>query len=155
MFDGTVENYTSTKYKIQLQEGAQPYHTKLFPFPKVYEETLKTEVNRLVNISVFKLKNTSEWTAPTFIIPKKNGTLRFISDLKEVNKRIKRKPFPMPKIQDLLLKLDGLKYAPSLDSNMGYYHIIFSRKLFTIILSWRKYEYQKLPMGLCNIPDIF
>ena len=41
---------------------------------------------------------------------------------------------------------------------MGYYHIKlypFSRRLCTIVRSWGKYEYQKLPMGLCNCPDIF
>ena len=41
---------------------------------------------------------------------------------------------------------------------MGYYHIQLhpdSRKLCTIVLPWGKYEYIKLPMGLCNSPDIF
>ena len=62
-------------------------------------------------------------------------------------------------MQDLLLKLECFKYANSLDLNMGYYHIKlcpFSRKLCTIVLPRRgKYENQKLPMGLCNSPDIF
>jgi hypothetical protein len=31
----------------------------------------------------------------------------------------------------------------------------FSKQLCTIILPWGKYEYQRLPMGLCNSPDIF
>ena len=31
----------------------------------------------------------------------------------------------------------------------------FSRKPCTIVLPWNKYEYQKLPMGLCNSPDMF
>ena len=51
--------------------------------------------------------------------------------------RIKKKPFPIPKIQDLLLKLEGFKYATSLDSNMGYYHnelYPLLRKLGTIVL---------------------
>ena len=34
---------------------------------------------------------------------------------------------------------------------MGYYHI----ELDIIALPWGKYQYQKLPMGLCNSPDIF
>ena len=41
---------------------------------------------------------------------------------------------------------------------MGYYHIeldTISRELCTIVLPWGKYQYQKLPMGLCNSPDIF
>ena len=102
--------------------------------------------------------NLSQWAAPCFVIPKKDQTIRFISDFRELNKRIKRTPFPLPKIQDLLLKLEGFKYATSLDLNMGYYHIKLdpaSRKLCTIVLPWDKYEYNALPMGLCNSPDIF
>ena len=40
---------------------------------------------------------------------------------------------------------------------MGYYHIELSSKtkeLCTIVTQWGKYEYQRLPMGLCNSPDI-
>ena len=75
-----------------------------------------------------------------------------------MNKRIKRYPFPLPNIQDLLLKLEGFQWATALDLNMGYYHIELtpnSKKMCTIVLPWGKYEYQKLPMGLCNSPDIF
>ena len=39
-----------------------------------------------------------------------------------------------------------------------YYHITLCPvfwKLCTIVLPWGKFEYQKLPMGLCNSPDIF
>ena len=57
-----------------------------------------------------------------------------------------------------MLKLEGFSYATSLDLNMGYYHIeldLFSKELCTIVLPWGKYEYQRLPMGLCNSPDIF
>ena len=68
-----------------------------------------------MKIDDLKCKNDSKWAAPTFIIPKKNGTVRFICDSRESNKRIKRKPFPIPKIQDMLLKLEGFKYASSLD----------------------------------------
>jgi len=58
----------------------------------------------------------------------------------------------------MLLKLEGFQFATSLDLNMGYYHIELSphsRELCTIVLPWGKYEYLRLPMGLCNSPDIF
>jgi hypothetical protein len=52
--------------------------------------------------------------------------VQFISDFHELNKRIKQKPCPIPKIQDLLMKLEGFQYAMTLDLNMGYYHIKLS-----------------------------
>ena len=86
MFGSTLGNY-------KFIEGAQPYYAKLF----------------------FYFKNNSEWVAPTFIIPKKDGTNCFISDFREFNKRIKRKPFPIPKVQ----KLGGFKCASSSDLNLA------------------------------------
>jgi hypothetical protein len=74
----------------------------------------------LTKAGVLKKVNRSEWAAPTFLIPgpKKDATVRFISDFRELNKRIKQKPYPIPRIQDLLLKLEGFQYAMTLDLNM-------------------------------------
>ena len=158
VFDGTLGKWIGRPYNVDLRKDAVPYHAKPYSISKSYEMTLKLEIERLCKLGVLRKINHSEWAAPTFIIPKKDGTVRFIFDFRELNKRIKRKPFPIPKIHDLLLKLEGFKYATSLDLNMGYYHIElspFSKKLCTIVLPWGKYEYQKLPMGLSNSPDIF
>jgi len=158
LFDGTLGQWAGTQYDIELLPDAKPYHAKAFPIPKVHMNTLKLEVDRLCEIGVLKKVNRSEWACPTFIVPKKDGSVRFISDFRELNKRIRRKPYPIPKIQDMLLKLEGFQYATSLDLNMGYYHIELSpdsKKYCTIVLPFGKYEYQRLPMGLCNSPDIF
>ena len=158
LFDGTLGHWKGEDYEVELKPDAKPYHAKAYPIPKIHMDTLKMEVDRLCEVGVLKRVNRSEWAAPTFIIPKKDGTVRFISDFRELNKRIKRKPYPIPKIQDLLMKLEGFTYATSLDLNMGYYHVELSpdtKKLCTIILPFGKYEYQRLPMGLCNSPDIF
>ena len=145
-------------YEIELRPDASPYHARAFPIPKAYTDMLKLKVERLEKAGVLKRVNQSKWAAPTFIIPKKDGSVRFILDFCKLNKQIKRKLFPIPKIQDMLLKLEGFKYATSLDLNMGYYHIKLSpnsKRLCTIVLPWGKYKYQRLPMGLCNGPDIF
>ena len=58
----------------------------------------------------------------------------------------------------MLLNLEGFQYATSLELNMGCYHIRLSEKvsnLCTIILTWRKYKYKRLPMGVCKSPEIF
>jgi len=45
-----------------------------------YCKTLKAKVECLIKIGVLKKVNCSEWAAPTFIILKKDGLVRFISD---------------------------------------------------------------------------
>src|SRR5687767_5327243 len=93
-----------------------------------------------------------------FTINKPDGSLRSLTDLQELNKRIKQYLFPIPKIQDMLQKLEGFMWATSLDLNMGYYHILLTpnaSRLCMVVLPWGKYEYLRLPMGLCNSTDIF
>ena len=159
LFDGSLGTWKTTPVELELQEGAKPYHGRPYPVPKSQEKKLKDEIKRLEKYGVLKKINHSEWGMPSFTIVKKDGiTLRSIADLRELNKRIKRKPFPIPKIQELLLKLEKFKFGTSLDLNMGYYHIVLSpnsRKMCTVVFPWGKYEYTRLPMGLCNSPDIF
>jgi hypothetical protein len=102
--------------------------------------------------------NRSEWAAPTFSIPKKDGSERFFSEFRELHERIQQKPHPSPKTQTLLLKLEGFQYANGLDLNIGYYQSEFSpdvRKLYTVELPYGKSEYQRLPTGLDSSPDVF
>ena len=159
LFDGTLGSWDTDPIELELKDPeCTPYHAKAYPVPHSQEKMLKEEVERLCNYGVMRKINRSEWACPMFTIRKPDGTLRSLADLRQLNKRIKRKPYPLPKITDLLQKLEGFMWATSLDLNMGYYHILLtpnSSRLCTIILPWGKYEYLRLPMGLCNSPDIF
>jgi hypothetical protein len=57
----------------------------------------------------------------TFIIPKKNGTIRFIFDFRKLNEQLKLKSYPFPKNAQMLQELEEFAWATSLDLNMGYY----------------------------------
>ena len=103
------------------------------------------EVAQLCKVDILKKVNHSEWASPHFVIVKKDLTIRMMTNLRESNKRIKQNPYPIPKIQDLLLKLEGFMYATSLDLNMGYYHIELTpnaKKYCTIVFPFGKYKYQ-------------
>jgi hypothetical protein len=95
---------------------------------------------------------------PSFIIPKKDKTVCFLSDFQENNKRLVRKPFPIPKIRMVLQEIEGFSYATALDLNMGYYTIRLdpdASKICMVILPWGKYSYKRLPMRIAGSPDIF
>ena len=159
LFDGSLGHWKTDPVDLELKDpNEKPYHAKPYPVPYSQEKKLKNEIERLVNKKVLRKINNSEWAAPMFVIPKKDGDIRSLADLRELNKRIKRKPFPIPKIQDMLQKLEGFMFATSLDLNMGYYHIeliLFASRFCTVVLPWGKYEYLRLPIGLSNSPDIF
>jgi hypothetical protein len=80
LFDGTLGTWKNTKYDIELKPGATPYHGRPYSIPRAYEQQLRVEVERLVQIGVLRKVNRSEWGAPTFVIPKKDRAIRFISD---------------------------------------------------------------------------
>ena len=94
MFDETLGKYTDSNYTIELKEDAKPYHAKPFPIPTINKPTLKKEVNRWSKIRVSEKINNSQWVAPTFITPKINGTVRFIANFRDLNKKkLKQKLF--------------------------------------------------------------
>eukprot|EP00804_Cyclotella_cryptica_P022578 CCRYP_009455-RA/>CCRYP_009455-RA protein AED:0.44 eAED:0.59 QI:0/0/0/1/0/0/3/0/213 len=139
LFSGKLGDWDCKPVSLQLKEGAQPYHGRPFPIPKKHIEITKREVQRLCDLGVLKWQDDSEWASPTFIIPKKDNTVRVVSDFREVNKRIVRKPFPIPKISTVLQELEGFTYATALDLNMGYYTIRLdpdASKICTIIFPW-------------------
>ena len=158
LFDGTLGDWKTKPVHFELKSGATPYHSRAFPIPRVHKETILKEIKRLVELGVLEWQPTSEWAAPSFIQPKKNGTVRFLTDFRRLNERLVRKPFPLPKISTVLQELEGFTYATALDLNMGYYTIRLdpdASRICTIIFPWGKYSYKRLPMGVAGSPDIF
>ena len=158
LFDGTLGDWNRPPVSIKLKEGAKPYHGRPYPIPQIHNATLLKEINRLVGIGVMKMQSLSEWASPTFIIPKKDMTVQTITDFRELNKQIVRRPFSIPKISTTLQELEGVTYATALDLNMGYYTIRLDTKavnMFTIIFPLEKYSYLRLPRGYAGSADIF
>jgi hypothetical protein len=102
LFVGGLGMLNIKPVKLELIDGAKPYHARPFPVPHSLETTTKTELKRLTDIDVFNRSSYSEWTAPIFIKSKKTVDVRILTDVRRINAQIKRKPFPTPKISDLL-----------------------------------------------------
>jgi hypothetical protein len=109
-----------------LNKDEKPYHARPIPSPKCYEGTTKKEIKRLCGIGVLAKCNDSEWAAPAFIQPKKTSDVRVLTDFRVLNRYIKRKPYPLPKIYHIVLDKE-------------------SRYFCTMIVPWGKYCYCRLP----------
>ena len=124
LFDGTLGIWKSEPVHLELKPDAKPHHSKPYPVPHSQEKKIKEELQRFVEWKILRKVNRSEWGAPMFTIAKPDGSLRSLADLRELNKRIKRKPFPIPKIQHMLQKLRGFQWVTTIDLNMGYHNIL-------------------------------
>jgi hypothetical protein len=119
----TLGDWNLPPVSFEIKEGMKPYHGRAYPIPQIHKAVLMKEIDQLCSIGVLKWQPNSEWASPTFIIQKKDGTVRTISDFRELYKRIIRKPYLFPKISTTLQELEGFTYATALDLNMGYYTI--------------------------------
>ncbi len=79
LFDSTLGGWKTKPLSFQLKEGVSPYHGQAFPVPKVNKETIIKEVERLCQLGVLETQPASEWALPSFIIPKKDKTVRFLT----------------------------------------------------------------------------
>ncbi len=88
--------------------------------PKNHKDTIMKDVERLCKLGVLERQPASKWALPAFIKPKKDKTVRFLSDFWEVHKRLVRTPFPIPKISTVLQEIEGFSFATALDLNIGF-----------------------------------
>ena len=162
LFQGQLGEWPKMEVTVELTKDAVPFHCgRPIRIPHIHFETLKKEAQRLVDIGVLKVVGGTKagpWCAPSFIVPKKDGRVHFITDYRELNKSIRRKPWPMPHITDLIQDIGAYTYVTAIDLSMGYYHLRLSDELSdmsTFILPFGLFKYRRLPMGLSISPDLF
>ena len=113
---------------FKFKPDAELYYGKPFHVARIHELKFKQELNQLETPNVIKTFNHSQSGTPTFPILKKYSIANFISDLRELNKRILCQLYSIPNIQDLLLRLEVICYGTTVYINIGFYHIEISDK---------------------------
>jgi len=155
LFDGTLRTYTDKKMDIELLPEASAVYRRPYSVPQLHMEVFRKELQRLCDIGVLKRCGPSEWGLPSFIIPKKDGKVRWVSDLRELNKAIKPVNYTLPIISDIVRKRQGYKYMTKLDLSMMFYAIELTdraKELCVISTHFGNFQYERAPMGLRNSP---
>ena len=157
-FSGKLGKRPGPPVEIKLREKVTPFQSQAYTIPQAYMQITKNEISNLASNGVLVQGIESSWKLPSFFRKKKDGGIRFVSDLRKLDGAIEHNAFPLPVIDDVIWKMNGFQFATCLDLTRGYYHFVLSpnsRKRFGIILLLGKICYARMPQGLKISGDIF
>ena len=158
MFDGTIGDWNTDPVNLELKPDSKLFNFKYYPLLRINKKTFFKEIKRLVKIGVLTLVQKSQYGTPVFIIPKKQGTVMFITNYCMLKHNFVRKPYPLARIGDNIQHLEVSQYTTALEINMGYYNIRISpasQDMKTIVTKFGMFRYNRLPVGICASGNIF
>ncbi|GBG78899.1 hypothetical protein CBR_g28613 [Chara braunii] len=91
----------------------------------------------------------SPYGSPVLLVPKKEGTLRMCIDYRGLNAITVKNREPLPRIDDLLDRVQGCRYFSKIDMKSGDQHKTAFQTRYGL------YEFVVMPFGLCNAPGTF
>ena len=147
---------TGTVFDIELSPGPDIRERARPLSPDEFTEC-KQHIQSLLEAKIIRPSN-SPFASPIVLVRKKNGKLRMCVDYRKLNARTIRDSYNIPKIEDLLLTLNGAKYFSSLDLCKAYYQVPMTtkaRKLSAFVTPFGLFEWDRLSFGLTNAPACF
>lgn len=110
------------------------------------------------NIIVPCTHEVGEFISPVFTVPKKDGKIRLILNLKKLNSYIENLHFKMESIHSILRLVTKNCWMASLDLKDAYYSVKISpnsQKYLKFIYNGTLYKFTVFPNGLCTCPRKF
>ncbi|CAF4780676.1 unnamed protein product, partial [Rotaria sp. Silwood2] len=145
----------------------EPYERYISKFIFIPHTLLNVNKNkaRILLINVQKLlergqieESTSPWSSPIVLVKKKDKTMRFCIDYRQLNAITIKDAFPLPRIDETFDQLSDATYYTKFDFKSGYYQVPLSkedRPKTAFSTHDNHYQFTVLPQGITNGPATF
>lgn len=148
------------KKLLQLQlTDKEPVYVRARPVPIALRARVERELERLEAEGTIYRVNHSEYGTPIVPVIKGNGDIRICGDYKvTVNRKLKRDPYPLPRIEELFAVLSGGKEFTKIDLTNAYQQTILtedSQPCTAITTHIGTFVYRRTPFGLSCVPEQF
>ena len=145
------------QHTIQLEPNSSPPFKGIYRMSQGELQTLEKQLKELI-AHEFIIPSSSPYGAPVLFVQKKDGSSRMRVDYRALNKLTIKNRYPLPRIDDLLDRLNGAQYFSSLDLMSGYHQIRITEEDVTktaFRTPLGSYMFRVLPFGLTNAPSTF
>lgn len=155
------EAFEMDPVKLKIRPNIQPTKIRYTNIPLNMREDANAQLESLVNQGVIeRVSKYSDikWISSIIPVIKSNGKLRLVVDLRGPNKAIIRESYRMPTLEFVVSRLTDCKVFSTIDLENAFYHIKLdkdSRYLTTFWSGEEYFQFNRLPFGLVNAPDIF
>lgn len=103
-------------------------------------------------------RSDSPWCSPVVLVAKKDGTKRFCVDYRALNSVTVKDAYPLPRMDDTLDALAGVRWFSTLDLKSGYHQVEMEegdKKKTAFSFGQGLWHFKVMPFGLCNAPSCF
>ena len=122
-------------------------------------DKIEAELHLLESMGVIApVTEPTKWVSALLVVAKANGSVRLCLDPKPLNAALKRVPYCMPTLQDILPQLQKVKVMSSVDAKDGFFHCVLdheSSMLTTMETPFGRWRWLRLPFGTSPSPEIF
>jgi transposase InsO family protein len=147
-----------TLYEHRINTGDNlPVYTNLYPMTQAKRELFDETFFELIKYDVIE-RSKSPWSSNAFVVPKSDGSQRFVINYKPLNAITIPDQYPMSRMDDMLSILGQCQYFSTFDLAKGFYQISMApedKEKTAFISHHGLWQFKRLPMGLRNSPATF
>ena len=140
-----------------MEEGAQAVITTPNRHPKRYKDDIEKTIKELLELGYIR-PSSSPFASSVILVKKKDDTLRMCIDYKALNKNTIKNRYPIPRIDELMDELWGVKYFSKIDLRSRYHQIwVRDQDISKIYFCchYGHYDFLVMPFGLTDAPTTF
>ncbi|MCO5571109.1 hypothetical protein L7F22_024841 [Adiantum nelumboides] len=144
-------------HNIDLIPGSAAPNKPPYRVSAAQQEEIMMQVNELLQKGHIQ-PSSSPFCSPVLLVHKKDGYWHMCIDYRALNKITAKNKFPIPRIDDVLVRLQGASFFSRIDLKSGYHQIRVNpadvpRTAFRT--TFGLYEFLVMPFGLTNAPATF
>ncbi|GBG90849.1 hypothetical protein CBR_g51355 [Chara braunii] len=152
---GVVER--EVVHAIEIIPGSSIPKGRIYRMSPGELDELRRQLKELVEKGWIR-PSVSPYGSPVLFVPKKEGTLTMCIDYRGLNAITVKNRERLPRIDDLLDRVQGCRYFSKIDLKSGYHQIAIrpeDQHKTAFQTRYGLYEFVVMPFGLCNAPGSF